>query len=304
MKMRMNAWSTPVLIIAVLVSGYTTAWAQEKARTSENTPALKKLLQRRPDTLSGGERQRVAIGRALLTRPRLLLMDEPLAALDLDRKGEILPYIDALPRLFGVPVIYVTHSLDEVVRLADRMVVLGAGRKVAEGTVSEVLQRLDLGPSTGRFEAGAVIEATVVSHDDDYRLTRLDHHGQDLRIPMVDAATGQTLRLRIRARDVSLATTRPQGVSIRNILRATVAEVRGEPHTAFAEVLVDIGGGRLRSRVTREAVDALGLRTGQPVFALVKSIAFDRRSVLGAGSRLSEKTRGALAGTTGEQDNE
>ena len=238
---------------------------------------LGNLLGRRPSSLSGGERQRVAIGRTLLTRPRLLLMDEPLAALDLRRKAEILPYIEKLPGAFGVPIIYVTHSVEEVVRLADRMVVLAEGRKLAEGGVAETLERPDLQTAVGRFEAGVVIDAAIIAHDAHYRLTELDHAGQRIVMPMVDAPIGTQLRLRIRARDVSVAVERPNGISVRNILSGTLQDIAEEPGTAFAELLVDIGDARLRSRVTREAVADLSLTVGQPIYALVKSIAFDRR---------------------------
>ena len=205
-------------------------------------------------------------------------MDEPLAGLDIQRKAEILPYIEKLPSTFGVPVIYVTHSIDEVARLAQRMVVLTAGRKVAEGTVTEVLERLDLQSATGRFEAGVVLTARVVAHDVTYRLTRLDHHGQTIDMPMADITIGSEDRLRIRARDVSLATERPKGISVRNILAGSIVQIEEEAETAFAETLVDIGGARLRARITRAAVAGF-LCSGSPVFALVKSVAFDRRAL-------------------------
>lgn len=243
---------------------------------------LSALLPRRPTSLSGGERQRVAVGRTLLTRPRLLLMDEPLAALDIKRKAEILPYIERLPDIFGVPVIYVTHSIDEVARLAQRIIVLTAGRKVADGSVSEVLERLDLQPATGRFEAGVVLTARIVGHDPVFRLTHLDHHGQTIDMPMADLDIGSEVRLRVRARDVSLAIERPKGISVRNILAGTIVQIAEEPETAFAETLVDIGDARLRARITRAAVAELSLVAGTPVFALVKSIAFDRRALASA----------------------
>jgi molybdate transport system ATP-binding protein len=245
---------------------------------------LQPLLSRRPGTLSGGERQRVAIGRTLLTRPRLLLMDEPLANLDVQRRAEILPYIERLPGTFGMPVIYVTHAIDEVARLAQRMVVLAAGRTIADGPVTEVLERLDLQPATGRFEAGVVLAARIAGHDTRFRLTRLDHHGQPIDMPMVDLPVGTEIRLRVRARDVSLATVRPTGISVRNILSGVISQIEEEPDTAFAETLVDLGGAKLRARVTRAAVADLALAPGMPVFALVKSVALDRRAlVAGAG---------------------
>jgi molybdate transport system ATP-binding protein len=237
------------------------------------------LMNRRPTSLSGGERQRAAIGRTLLTRPRLLLMDEPLAALDIMRKAEILPYIERLPQMFRVPIIYVTHSIDEVTRLVEQILVLHGGRKVAYGPVAEALERLDLQPITGRFEAGVVLTARVIHHDLKYRLTHLDHHGKCIVMPSADIAVGSEVRLRIRARDVSLATTPPQDISVRNILPGTIVEIVEEADTAFAETLVDVGGAKIRARITRLAVSELALAPGKPVFALIKSIAFDRRAL-------------------------
>ncbi|KUO54271.1 MAG: hypothetical protein APF80_06180 [Alphaproteobacteria bacterium BRH_c36] len=233
---------------------------------------LEPLLERRPESLSGGELQRVAVARALLARPRLLLMDEPLSALDTPRKAEILPYIARLPEQFGVPVIYVTHSVDEVAYLADEMIVLSKGRKVADGPVGETLARLDLGPATGRFEAGVVLKATVVGHDTEYRLTRLDLGGAQIEVPMLDAAPGARVRMRLRARDVILATKRPEQLSSRNIIEGRIVEVVEEPSTPFAETLVEIPGGLIRARLTRRSVADLGIAPGVAVFALVKSI--------------------------------
>lgn len=235
------------------------------------------LLKRRPASLSGGERQRVAIARTLLTRPRLLLMDEPLAALDLRRKAEILPYIEKLPDSFGVPIIYVTHSIDEVVRLAERVVVLTAGTKLADGGVTETLQRQDLQAAIGHFEAGVVVDATIKAHDQRYQVTQLELAGQTIIMPMIEAPKGTQLRLRIRARDVSIALEQPKQISVRNILSGSIQEVEEEADTAFAELAIDIGQVRLRSRITRQAVADLQLEIGKPVYALIKSIAFDRR---------------------------
>jgi molybdate transport system ATP-binding protein len=240
---------------------------------------LEPLLRRRPPSLSGGERQRVAMGRTLLTRPRLLLMDEPLASLDVRRKAEILPYIGRLAKTFGVPILYVTHSLDEVTRLGDRMVALSEGRLAATGDVTELLERLDLQPATGRFEAGAALTGRIVGHDPDFCLTRVVLDGQHLDMPEIDLPVGDEVRVRVRARDVALATKRPDGISIRNILEGHVAEIVAEAETAFAETLIDVGGQRLRARVTRAAVVDLGLAPGSPVFALIKSVAFDRRGL-------------------------
>lgn len=237
---------------------------------------LEPLLARRPASLSGGERQRVAIGRTLLSRPRLLLMDEPLAALDARRKSAILATIAQLPTAFGVPILYVTHSVDEVAQIADRMVVLADGRVATEGGVNDVLARLDLASADDAFEAGSVVEATVVAHDRRYHLTRLDVLGQPVVMPEGDFALGDSVRLRLRARDIALATTRPERVSIRNVLSGRVIGIRSEPDSAYADTRVDIGGATVIARVTREAIDALGLEPGAAVFALVKSIAVDR----------------------------
>ena len=237
---------------------------------------LTTILDRSPSALSGGERQRVAIGRALLARPRLLLMDEPLAGLDQVAKEEILPYIETLHQTLAVPVLYVSHDLREVARLADSMIVLSAGRKVCDGTVQEILERLDLDPSDGEFEAGVILEARVTAHKPEICMTELEHQGQRIVIPGIDLAVGDHVRLRIRARDVALALARPSNISVRNILKGTVLDTAQNPDTAFAEVLVDVGGGRLRARITRDALDDLGLAAGTQVYALVKSISFDR----------------------------
>lgn len=233
---------------------------------------LEPLLARHPSTLSGGERQRVAIARALLTRPRLLLMDEPLSALDARRRSEILPYIARLPADFGVPVVYVTHAVDEVAYLADSMIVLSEGRKVADGPVAETLARLDLGPATGRFEAGVVLEASVASHDPVYQLTELVLGQAALFVPLIDAPAGTVVRLRVRARDVALAIRRPEEITSRNILEGKILEIVEESQTAFAETLVDVEGGRIRARITRQAVAELNLTAGVNVFAVIKSI--------------------------------
>jgi molybdate transport system ATP-binding protein len=234
------------------------------------------LLARRPGTLSGGERQRVAIGRALLASPRLLLMDEPLASLDQERKDEILPYLDRLRSESRVPIVYVSHALDEVTRLADAMVVVSDGRVAAAGPVAEIMSRLDLGPLTGRAEAGSVLTATVAGQHEAYQLTELSVLGQPLLVPRVDTAAGTAVRLRVRARDVAVATRVPDELSIRNHLFGRVAAVRPEPG-AFAELAIDLGGPLLRARVTRHAVDELGLAPGKPVVALIKAVAVERR---------------------------
>jgi len=238
---------------------------------------LAALLDRRPAGLSGGERQRVAIGRALLASPRVLLLDEPLASLDGGRKAEILAYIELLRDELHLPMVYVSHALEEVTRLADRVVIVSDGRVAAEGNAAEVLSRPDLAPLTGRFEGGAVIEARVASHDARYELTTLAFAGGTLVVPNLDALPGEPVRVRIRARDVSLALERPQGVSIQNVLPATVRAIGGE-FGAIVDVQLDAGGTPLRARITRKAAEELRLAPGVPVHALVKAVSIDRHS--------------------------
>jgi molybdate transport system ATP-binding protein len=235
------------------------------------------LLHRRPAALSGGEKQRVAIGRALLAQPRLLLLDEPLASLDGDRKAEILAYIEQLRDHFAIPIVFVSHSLDEVVRLADEMVLVDKGRVVAAGNVTEIMSHPEWMPARGRFDAGSVIETHVESHDAQYHLSTLTFPGGELVVPQVDAAAGERVRVRILARDVSLATREPQGVSIHNVLQGTITDIR-DTDGAVADVRIAIGESAILARVTRQSVDRLLLARGQPVFALVKSISIDRRA--------------------------
>jgi molybdate transport system ATP-binding protein len=238
---------------------------------------LEPLLPRRIASLSGGERQRVALGRTLLARPRLLLLDEPLAALDRTRKAHILPYLEELPRRFRIPTLYVTHAIDEVAQLADRVLVLAGGRVQAHGTTASIVERLDLQPFTGRFETGVLVEGRVVRHDLRLCLTSLDLHGEALTMPLVERVPpGQAIRLRIRARDVAVATKRPEGLSIRNVLAGTVDGIVHDPDTGFAEVLIRIRGDRLRARVTQAAVEDLRLERGMAVFALIRSVSFER----------------------------
>ncbi len=236
------------------------------------------LLARRPHALSGGEQQRVAIGRALLANPRLLLMDEPLASLDAPRKAEILYYVERLRDEFRVPIVYVSHSLGEVVRLADTVVVMSEGRVLGAGPVQETMSRIELRPYLGRFEGGAVIEARVVEQDLTSGLARLDFAGGTLYAPDVEALVGEQVRVRVRARDVSIARSRPADISILNVLPGSVVEI-GSDSGASVDVRLDIGGVALISRVTRQSVSALGLAPGVTVYALVKAVSLDRHSV-------------------------
>ena len=222
--------------------------------------AIGHLLRRRPALLSGGEKQRVAIGRALLASPRLLLMDEPLASLDAPRKAEILPFIERLRDELHLPVIYVSHAMEEIVRLADTLVLMSEGRVAAVGSVEELTSRLDLRPLTGRYEAGAVIRATVAGHDATYGLSELAFPGGRLRVSHVAMPLGTPVRARIRARDVALATTRPTGISFRNIFAARVMEIAPE-RAPIVDVRLDIGTPAqpvaLWARVTARAAHEL-----------------------------------------------
>jgi molybdate transport system ATP-binding protein len=240
---------------------------------------LAPLFDRRATQLSGGERQRVAIGRTLLARPRLLLMDEPLAALDTRRKGEILPYIARLRSAFGLPILYVTHALEEVTQLCDRIVALAGGRVVATGGVAEVLERLDLGDVQGRFEAGAVLTGRIVAQDRTLFMSRVDLGGAMIEVPRIGLEPGAEVRLRVRARDVSLGLVRPEGLSIRNMPGARVLRISPEPGRAFVEVLLDLAGQHLRARITRAALADLALAEGQEVVALIKAVSFDRQAL-------------------------
>ena len=237
---------------------------------------LEDLLDRRPPTLSGGERQRVAIARALLTRPRLMLMDEPLAALDRARKAGLLAMIADLPSRFDLPVIYVSHQLDEIVQIADRLVTMKAGQVTGQGAVPEMVARMD--PAlTGRFEAGVVLEGPVVELRRQYAMAAVEIAGAKLWMPDVGgAALGERLRVRIRARDVSLALGEVEGLSIRNRIPVTVDAIETDDG-AFAEVSLSAGGQPLQARVSRMALEELGLVEGSQALALIKSIAFDRR---------------------------
>ena len=230
------------------------------------------LLDRMPDRLSGGERQRVAIARALATSPQLLLMDEPLAALDLKRKSEILPYLERLHDELEIPVCYVSHSPDEVARLADQVVLLAEGRVVAAGGLRETLARLDL-PTAFTEDAGVVIEAVVADHDEAYHLTRLDFSGGSVVVARRPETIGRRLRFRVHARDVSLTLTRAEGTSISNLLSATVTEIADADTPAHVLVRLDAGGTPIIARITRRSLDHLDVAPGKPMWAQIKAVA-------------------------------
>ena len=232
---------------------------------------LAPMLSRRPEGLSGGERQRVAVGRALLASPRLLLMDEPLAALDRASRNEILPFLRRLDEVLEVPVLYVSHSQDEVSRVADRLVFMRAGRIVAAGPISDMATRLDLPLAHGDL-AEAVIEAEVAGHDDGFHLTYVDFPGGRFTVAREELPPGHRVRLRLLARDVSLTLERQTGTSILNVFPARVTELADES-AAQVMVRLDAAGVPLLSRITRKSAAALGLAPGRELYAQVKSVA-------------------------------
>jgi molybdate transport system ATP-binding protein len=249
--------------------------AESKRRVSlEQAIALLEigpLLERKPDTLSGGERQRVAIARALAVSPKLLLMDEPLASLDENRKQEILPYIESLHRELDIPVIHVSHSPDEVARIADHLVLLEAGRVVASGDVHEIFTRLDLPPALDS-DAAAIIEAVVAGHDETYHLTYLEFSGGRVSVPREDLRVGAEVRLKLAARDVSLTLEHQSGTSILNILPAVIDGITDE---GSAQVTVKLlaGDAPVLARITRKSAIDLALQAGKSVYAQIKSVA-------------------------------
>ncbi len=229
------------------------------------------LLDRMPGELSGGERQRVAIARALLTAPRLLLMDEPLSALDLKLKREILPYLERLHRELSIPVIYVSHAPDEVARLADHLVLLDSGRAVASGALNSVLSRLDL-PAVFTDDAGVVLDAAIAAQEED-DLTRLDFSGGSIFVSRREEPVGTSVRCRIHARDVSVALVPAMQSSILNCVDATVVELAPTDTPGHVLVKLDCAGSTLLARITRRSALRLGLKTGLALRAQIKSVA-------------------------------
>lgn len=237
------------------------------------------LMGRRTTTLSGGERQRVAIARALAARPRLLLMDEPLAALDVERKAEILPYLERLHRSLALPIVYVTHAVEEVARLADHLVLMREGRAVASGPMTELLSHPDL-PLLHRDDAGVVIEGHVVEHDPHYGLMRMAARGVRLWVGASSAAVGDRVRAAVLARDVSVTRELPHQTSILNVLPATLEALHDDAGTVLLRLRIATVDGahteapvHLLARITRKSRDLLGLRVGDTLHAQVKGVA-------------------------------
>jgi molybdate transport system ATP-binding protein len=252
-------------------------WRRAADRASEAEIArivallgLEHLLARRPRMLSGGEKGRVALARALLASPRILLLDEPLAALDAQRRAEVLPYLERLRDEAGLPMLYVSHSLEEVARLADDIVVLRDGRVVREGSVFDVLTGLELGSLAGSSPMGAVIAARITAHHDD-GLTELAFDGGRLLVPWQDGSAGKAVRVRVRAEEIMIALEEPRAISANNVLRAQVVAVNASDHR-HADVQLACGNTRFVARITPASRARLDLQPGTPVFAIVKSV--------------------------------
>lgn len=247
--------------------------AERKVSLSQATEllGLETLLHRQPATLSGGERQRVAIARALATSPQLLLMDEPLAALDVERKAEVLPFLERLHTELSIPVLYVSHAPDEVARLADHLVLLSAGKVTASGPTRELMTRLDL-PLAHGDAAAAIIDAVVTRVEPAYHLSHAEFSGGQVSLLNPLLKLGQRVRVRVQARDVSLTLTRQEGTSVLNIFAATVTSISADS-PGQAMLALDVGGSTLLARITQKSLEALDLQPGSPVFAQVKGVA-------------------------------
>jgi molybdate transport system ATP-binding protein len=242
------------------------------------------LMDRRPNLLSGGEKQRVALGRALLSNPDMLLLDEPLSALDHARKQEILPYLEWLRDHRKIPILYVTHAIDEVARLADHMVVIDQGKTLATGSVFEMLGRTDLAPLAGRFDVGTVLPAHIVSRDPKAEVSFLECGGQRLVVPYLGRPKSNHVRLHVRARDVMIARTPPRDISANNIIPVTITQISDEPgdtidvtmcfgHDADATLLAETSGRpKIHARITKWSGSRLQLHPHQRVFAVIKSV--------------------------------
>ena len=242
---------------------------------------LEPIITRRPHHLSGGEAQRVAIGRALLSNPRLLLMDEPLSSLDPRRRQDIMPFIETLHQNLDLPIIYVSHHIDEIMRLADRVIVMHDGKLAASGNVADVLnqpamQRLIHGDEADDNDPAIIVEAIVESHDQDRHTTRLSLGGTSLSLPVLDIQTGQMVRLAVRARDVAIATVPPVGLSIQNIIQTKIIDITPAGAGQIDVLMALPDGHQLKARITEHACETLMLEQDMQVWALIKSVALSK----------------------------
>lgn len=254
--------------------GLTRARGRRPITTFEEIVALlglERLLPQRPHQLSGGERQRVALGRALLSHPHVLLLDEPLASLDVARREEVLPYLQLLRDRLRIPMVYVSHQLEEVLKLATYMVLMEGGRSLAQGTPAEVSLHPQLKAVVGPEETGAVLDGVVSEDATPEGLASIHVAGGTLRVRLAGARSGMRVRVHLLARDIVLATEPPLALSVRNVLTGTIAELVPDDHEAVT-VKVSAGGDAVLARVTHDAVQALGLRPGLPVWVLVKAV--------------------------------
>jgi molybdate transport system ATP-binding protein len=262
---------------ANLLYGYKRVSSEERLITIEQVVdilGIGHLLERRIHKLSGGEQQRVAIGRALLTSPKLLLLDEPLASLDIQRKQELLPFIRCLHEELRIPVIYVSHAIAEILQLADHVLLLKEGMVVAAGALNEMFTSLKFRGHFSAHRIGAILDARIAAHEVQYGLTQLEFNGQSLFVPLQPVAVGQVMRVHILSSDVSLVVGRiDYPTSVLNILEATIVEIREMDQTSV-DVLLDIGAPLVAS-ITRKSLISLGLKPGDRVFAHVKAVALN-----------------------------
>lgn len=240
---------------------------------------LQHLLERSTRALSGGERQRIAMARTLLKKPALILMDEPLSGLDQHTKDEILPYLDRMLQGLDIPMLYVSHDIQEVARIADHVILMAGGRVVASGETARILEQIDPRGSRDLGGVGTVVDAVVHGHMPSDHMTCLMVSEQQISVPEVYVPLGEHLRIYINARDVSLATIKPESISIRNSLMGHIADIKEIEGTAYVDVSVDVGGAVIRAHITRPAAKELSLSAGQKVYALIKSVTFDPRSL-------------------------
>lgn len=237
---------------------------------------LAPLLDRQPSALSGGERQRVALARTILSRPDILLLDEPLSALDTQSKTEILPFLESIPEIFGIPILYVSHNIHEVYRIADNILVLKKGRVHTFGPALDIINAPEQSLTSEDGDCVSLLEGTIKAHNEDFQLTEIAVNDVVFKLPMMGGDIGKPVRLLIQARDVGLSLSEPGGLSIQNVIQGIITDIASDTRSPYAMVTLDIGKGTLRSRITRASMQALNLKPGMRVYALVKSAIFER----------------------------